>query len=860
MVSDLAKLVAANATQSVNSAAPSGAAPGAPAEAQASQTPQVPVLNLGGTSRAAAPPRSPGSGGSSSSSSSSSSSARSTFPARRTCGSKRHAEEDCPELTCNKGGGDDPPDDGDPAAASSAVVPKTHAELEEDTIRIKSLTDLSFPNPPQNAAQARGFVNQTLMAIGKLQKTPGDEVYIWAQDCLKMEPDALRKDGRFPRLDREIAAKLIKVCRHGRFGLLFQQMVESERLKSGGMPNGRCMLRAIYRLGMLAERNLLNIKMAGDSVAQLEAFRDKYLYVITTIPVEDLPKESTLFNHLIDELEKVSVLKPKVEKAREAKQGSHRRTTEWLWSRVDVAIDLHQQRVNRQEFDKSLQAKPEALTSTSQPSKPNVPATPAPGAAAGAPKGGNPDKPRKEKKKKKKKGEAGDEAEAEVPGAPAPKGKGKGGKSGKGNGTPRTPKGGDATPRSAQAKSARNMTPEEKAKTPCMFWAFGACKGDPCPFLHDSKNKYTGPKPKSLAAKADAKAKPKAKAKANAATAPLVNAVPAELNQNGKVTWLWDTAAGRHLIGRQALTSKALSCVTRSETPVGFATGGGAREGTHSLAFEGSRLLPGDEQVYVLKECPPAFSVGKAVLDEGAMFVWDPREHRPYFVKKEDVHRCRLKVPRKARINATRVVEYVPQFDETLQPARREHNPSLSPVTASASPAPREDDTISFSDFEIEEVEDADTGYPRTTSGDYDWEADVVEKHAAKKAEAKQFFREGAVGEAAASDSSEDELFPELFREKRGGTQLPSQSLSAQEAAPGAAGSREGAAPSAPSNNRRYRHLRYPPLRQKNLERKLPLKDILGLTSLRIPFVRSVTSPRTPQCVWLTSPMPRQTT
>ena len=91
---------------------------------------------------------------------------------------------------------------------------------------------------PQNAAQARGFVNQTLMAIGKLQKTPGDEVYIWAQDCLKMEPDALRKDGRFLRLDREIAAKLIKVCRHDRFGLLFQHMVESERLKSGACRMG----------------------------------------------------------------------------------------------------------------------------------------------------------------------------------------------------------------------------------------------------------------------------------------------------------------------------------------------------------------------------------------------------------------------------------------------------------------------------------------------------------------------------------------------------------------------------------------------------------------------------------------------
>ena len=80
------------------------------------------------------------------------------------------------------------------------------------------------------------------------------------------------------------------------------EMVESERIKSGGMLNGRFMLRAIYRhfqlerdrLGMLAERNLLSIKMGGDGVTHLETFRDKYLYVATTIPVEDMPKESTL--------------------------------------------------------------------------------------------------------------------------------------------------------------------------------------------------------------------------------------------------------------------------------------------------------------------------------------------------------------------------------------------------------------------------------------------------------------------------------------------------------------------------------------------------------------------------------------
>ena len=39
------------------------------------------------------------------------------------------------------------------------------------------------------------------------------------------------------------------------------------------------------------------------------------------IPDADLPKPSTLFNHLIDELDKCSTLKPKVEKARGLSQG-----------------------------------------------------------------------------------------------------------------------------------------------------------------------------------------------------------------------------------------------------------------------------------------------------------------------------------------------------------------------------------------------------------------------------------------------------------------------------------------------------------------------------------------------------------
>ena len=210
-------------------------------------------------------------------------------------------------------------------------------------VRIKDLKDLTLPLPPKNAGQARGYVNQVLMAIGRLQKKTDDELYLWAQDCLTSSEEQLRADKRFPRTTREIAAKLLKTCRKGKFRLLFQNMVEHERNTTGTMPNGRVMLRSIFkqfqlerdRIGILGERNLLGLKLAGQSVADIEAFREKYNYILRAIPLDELPKERTLFNHLIDEFEKCPIMKHRVEKARESAHDSRRRTCAWLWAKAD---------------------------------------------------------------------------------------------------------------------------------------------------------------------------------------------------------------------------------------------------------------------------------------------------------------------------------------------------------------------------------------------------------------------------------------------------------------------------------------------------------------------------------------------
>ena len=180
------------------------------------------------------------------------------------------------------------------------------------------------------------------------------------------------------------------------------------------------------------------------------------------------------------------------------------------------------------------------------------------------------------------------------------------------------------------SKTAK-MSAAEKAKVPCMFYAYDACRAKSCAFLHSPTEKYTGPPPRALG-----------KAKSPAAVAAVVPAVPSVPARNNSISWLWDTAAGCHLIGKQALNSTMMHCVRKTNTPVGF------KQGDKSLALEDSRVIPPDEQVSGLNECPPAQSIGKTVIDRGYLFIWDPRENVPYLVPPSEIGKCKLRVPRRS--------------------------------------------------------------------------------------------------------------------------------------------------------------------------------------------------------------------
>ena len=365
--------------------------------------------------------------------------------------------------------------------------------------------------------------------------------------------------------------------------------------------------------------------------------------------------------------------------------------------KVELVLQLDQQRKNRIEFDKQLKLKPaEGYLGTYNPKVAGAPATSDPKAAPkGNPKAGVPGAPAPKNANPKSKADKGKKVEA----APAPHAKAKAKPKAKAKGTTTTsppPKAGATTPRSAKANRVANMTPAQKARTPCMFYAYNACKANQCAFLHSATEKYKGPPPRALSKSKSTTSVPGNVATIAAGTAavPIVDAMPSKLN--GAIPWLWDTAAGRHLIGKQALTPKMKEFLQQSPNPVAFATGGGSQAGQESIAFDGSKILEGEE-VYVLKDCPPAQSIGKTVMDKGYMFVWDPRENVPYLIAPENINRCKLKVPRNARICASRVVEYVPQYDEQLSPRNFVPAERLTPVSTALPADPLPDEASGYS-------------------------------------------------------------------------------------------------------------------------------------------------------------------
>ena len=109
-----------------------------------------------------------------------------------------------------------------------------------------------------------------------------------------------------------------------------------------------------------------------------------------------------------------------------------------------------------------------------------------------------------------------------------------------------------APPAGKAKTSAKNLTPEQKAKTPCIFFQMpsGCIHGDKCAYSH-----VKSPPPAKAKNENDPKAKPKPKPKVAAAVA-IVAALSSMVTPSqafGSLEWAADSGAGRHLASFEAL-------------------------------------------------------------------------------------------------------------------------------------------------------------------------------------------------------------------------------------------------------------------------------------------------------------------
>ena len=438
-------------------------------------------------------------------------------------------------------------------------------------------------------------------------------------------------------------------------------------------------------------------------VKSLEEFKQRFDYCLGSLEFGEHPNEASLRSLLFENLKNHPKMALAIDKFRQAVLGTRKRTSRWLY-------EIIQMDTNSTSVDKALASGGDAKIAGAQadPKKPEKPPKPT--------------KPPKDEKLNKKpdksdkvKPDKNKPKKAEVEAAAADSsGKSKG--KGKGSGKDQDKK--------------ELLTKEEKAKHPCMYFAYESCvHSEKCQYLHDKNNLYKGPKPRtkpsatagvaSIAAAtaiptAEVRKAKKERRKVFKRVAPtllphvfrkvvivIMRVIaflnPVSLSNTVKVpaaiaplemsSFLIQEPGETYIMSRQDMPEGWNESVIEPAENLVFRTGGGERKANESISLQGN--ISGRNDVYLLKQCPPVLSLGIQEERHRRGFVWllDPM---PYLVKADRIQDVTHFVTESAKIYASEVRENVPVMVEQVEamPAPPEEERILVDSDAEPSIAP----------------------------------------------------------------------------------------------------------------------------------------------------------------------------
>ena len=565
------------------------------------------------------------------------------------------------------------------ASSSSSSDHDPEYENERKLMRLKAYEKIKVPNLPKSAAEMRTWKNTLISQLVACCRSSEKELLAWLSGPLVGEE---KESDVFPVLNRVLGSKLLEVAKGGRFGVDFQALQERS-VRLGKQVQGHLLLGRIcrkFRLdkerGMsLSQQHLLALKPQGVEIKDLEVFRDRVEFVLSSLETSEYPSEAILRTWIYECLKNVPKLALKIDRYKEANAGDPIRSFQWLWQSMIDCIDESQHDHNTASILNALRSKVDAAAASAEQDK------------------------KKDKKVKKEKSDSSKEkTSVDVAAASSSKAPPKA----KANPKPKSSSSSQASGKKGD-KDKKDVVAGEKG-TPCLFYPSGTCRRDPCPFVHDPAAKAKSkakPKASSSVAAAFAVAAGNLPSAASAVVPRIVKAVvtsfalmcnpgiPTPDNQvqslpmqscevpftsfnasTGEVTWLGDTGAGRNIGGVSQVDPEMIG---QSNLPVTFSTGGGRRDGSNSCRVVGE--LSGSNECYLLENSPWALSIGDQVR-QGKAFVWLPRDShdvsedaelpKPFLVKPSNLKDLKVSCPEASRFYASEVRENVPLFKERV--------------------------------------------------------------------------------------------------------------------------------------------------------------------------------------------------
>ena len=190
--------------------------------------------------------------------------------------------------------------------------------VERKLMRLKGYAKTKVPQLLKSAVEMRGWKNSLISQIVACRKGSKKELLSWLSSPL--EGVELSSD-KFPVLNPVLGSKLLEAAKGGRFGVDFQASQERS-VRQGMQVQGHVLLGRIckkFRLdeerGMsLSQQHLLALKPQGVEIKDLEVFRDRVDFVLSSLETSEYPNEAILRSWLYECLKNVPTLALQIDK------------------------------------------------------------------------------------------------------------------------------------------------------------------------------------------------------------------------------------------------------------------------------------------------------------------------------------------------------------------------------------------------------------------------------------------------------------------------------------------------------------------------------------------------------------------